>query len=72
MKRDGSTVLESSWTELLYGENSTLRASVLNVQADLFPEVAKQLQESPDKVVNALKEIRSHSKFPFQILCLFQ
>jgi hypothetical protein len=71
MKRDGSTVLESSWTELLYGENSTWRASVLNVQADLFPEVAKRLQESPDKVVNALKEIRNHIKFPFQILCLF-
>jgi hypothetical protein len=64
-------VPESSWAELLYGENSTLRAGVLNVQAGLFPEVAKRLQESPDEVVNALKEIRNHIKFYFQILCLF-
>jgi hypothetical protein len=62
-KRDGTTVLDSSWTELLYGENSTLRPGVLDVQADFHPEVAKRLQESPDEVVNALKEVRNYIKF---------
>jgi hypothetical protein len=56
MKRGGSTVLESSWAELLYGENSTLCAGIHNVQADFFLKIVKRLQESPDEVVNALKE----------------
>jgi hypothetical protein len=71
-KRDGSTVLDSSWAELLYGDNSTLRAGALNVQAEFLPEVAKQLQESPDEVVNALKEIRNYIKFSSDSLPVFE
>lgn len=63
MKRDGSTVLASIWTDTLYGENSTLRAGALLSQLEFIPKVTKQLQEQPAEVITALQEIRECSKF---------
>jgi hypothetical protein len=58
MKRDGNTVLGSLWADLLFNEGSTSRAGGLIPQIDFIPRLAKELQDSPEKVVADFEEIR--------------
>ncbi|KAE9411017.1 hypothetical protein BT96DRAFT_952834 [Gymnopus androsaceus JB14] len=64
MKRDGNTVLGSLWADLMYSEKSTSRAGGVLPQVDFMPKLAKELQESPEKVVADLEEIRKHVTNP--------
>jgi len=66
MKRDGSTVLSSVWTDLLFNNASTSKAGGLIPQIDFVPKLAQELQESPEKVFADFEEIRKHSKFNSQ------
>nr|GAT54909.1 predicted protein [Mycena chlorophos] len=63
-KRDGSTVMGSLWSNLLFDESSTSRAGAILPQLDFIPQVAKQLQEKPDEVVANLLEMRRHITDP--------
>lgn len=65
MKRDGNTVMSAVWTELLFDERSTSRANGVTTQMDVIPKLIKQLQESPDSLLNDFEEIRKHSRFSF-------
>jgi len=60
MKRDGSIVAGSLWSEMLYGENSTTRAAAILSQSEFIPKLIKQLQDTPDKVVADFNEIREY------------
>lgn len=62
MKRDGNTVLVSTWHDLIYDESSTERANGVLRQIQFIPTLAKLLQESPDEVIADLEEIRKYSK----------
>ena len=62
MKRDGNNVLESLWADLIYSENSTSRSGSILHQADFLPDLAKQLQDSPNEVVADFEEIRRYCK----------
>ncbi|KAJ4486251.1 Metalloenzyme, LuxS/M16 peptidase-like protein [Lentinula aciculospora] len=64
MKRDGSTVLSSLWADLMFSEKSTSRAGGILPQVDFVPKLAKELQESPEKVIADLEEIRKHVTDP--------
>lgn len=58
MKRNGNTVLSAISSEQLYDETSTPRAgSVLN-QAEFIPGLIQQLQDEPNKVIEAFEVIR--------------
>lgn len=60
MKRDGSTVLSSFQSELLYNESSTPRANAILAQMKAVPELLKQLNEDPKRVQKDFAEIRNH------------
>ncbi|KAJ4001026.1 Metalloenzyme, LuxS/M16 peptidase-like protein [Lentinula boryana] len=60
MKRDGSTVLGSLWADLMFSKESTSRAGGVLPQVDFIPKLAKELQESPERVIADLEEIRKH------------
>lgn len=62
MKRDGNTVLVSTWHDLIYDENSTERATGVLRQIQFIPTLAKLLQDSPDQVIADLEEIRKYSE----------
>ncbi len=61
MKRDGNTVLVSTWHDLIYDESSTERATGVLRQIQFIPTLAKLLQDSPDEVIADLEEIRKYS-----------
>ncbi|TFK30528.1 cytoplasmic protein [Coprinopsis marcescibilis] len=60
LKRDGNTVLNSLWNELVYSEQSTSRAATVLPQAEFIPQLATRLQENPNEVLNEFEEIRKH------------
>ncbi|KAF8832423.1 hypothetical protein HHX47_DHR1001921 [Lentinula edodes] len=60
MKRDGSTVLSSLWADLMFSEKSTSRAGGVLPQVEFVPKLAKELQESPERVIADFDEIRKH------------
>ncbi|KAF9069136.1 Metalloenzyme, LuxS/M16 peptidase-like protein [Rhodocollybia butyracea] len=64
MKRDGNTVLGSLWADLMFSEKSTSRAGGVLPQVDFVPKLAKELQESPDKILADFEEIRKHVTDP--------
>lgn len=64
MKRDGSTVLSSLWADLMFSEKSTSRAGGVLPQVEFVPKLAKELQESPERVIADFDEIRKHSEKP--------
>ncbi|KAF9015263.1 Metalloenzyme, LuxS/M16 peptidase-like protein [Cyathus striatus] len=59
MKRSGSNVLGSVWSELLFSEDSTSRAGGVLAQIEFIPKLAKQLQENPNDVIADFQKIRS-------------
>ena len=67
MKRDGDNVLSSVTTDLLYDENSTMRAGGLLPQIDFIPVLAEKLQTSPETVVKDFEEIRKHCMY--RVIC---
>ncbi|KAF7436910.1 hypothetical protein PC9H_003744 [Pleurotus ostreatus] len=64
MKRDGNTVLVSTWHDLIYDESSTERANGVLRQIQFIPTLAKLLQDSPDEVIADLEEIRKYMTEP--------
>lgn len=67
MKRDGNTVLGSVWADLIYADNSSSRAGGILPQLDFIPQLSKELQGNPDKVVADLQEIRQFCETLFLI-----
>ncbi len=62
MKRDGNTVLESAWADLIYSDRSTSRAVGVLPQIDFMPKLSQELQENPGSVIKAFEDIRRLSK----------
>ena len=62
LKRDGSTVLSSVVSELLYAGNSTLRASGVLTQSDFIPTLAEKIHSSPEVVTRLFEDIRKNSE----------
>lgn len=68
-KRDGSTVLNSLSTNLIYSEKSTGRASGVLSLVDSIPVLAKKLQDSPEEVIQEFEQIRGFSTCGYAIKC---
>jgi len=64
LKRDGSTVLSSVSSELLYAGNSTTRASGVLIQSDFIPTLAEKIQSSPEEVSKSFEDIRKNITDP--------
>jgi hypothetical protein len=62
LKRDGSTVLSSVSSELLYASNSTARASGVLIQSDFVPTLAEKIHSSPEEVTQLFEDIRKNSE----------
>ncbi|KAH7911953.1 Metalloenzyme, LuxS/M16 peptidase-like protein [Hygrophoropsis aurantiaca] len=58
MKRDGSNVLSSVWSEEHLNKSSTALAGAILPQSEFIPVLIKDLQENPDKVIADLEELR--------------
>ncbi|KAF8640945.1 hypothetical protein AX17_000592 [Amanita inopinata Kibby_2008] len=58
IKRDGSNVLASLCSQLLYSEDSVSRSGGILSQVDYIPQLAARLQESPDEVIADFEEVR--------------
>jgi len=63
LKRDGSNVLSSLWSDLIFAENSTSRFGGVLSQAEFIPKLIQELQESPDEVLAEFEAIRKHGVF---------
>lgn len=59
LKRDGSTVLNALWSDLIFSEKSTSRHAGVLALTEIIPQLTKKLQESPEEVVKDFEEIRS-------------
>lgn len=59
-KRDGSNVLASLCSQLLYDEDSVSRSGGILSQMEFIPQLARRLQEEPEKVIADLEEVRRH------------
>ncbi|KAF8271486.1 Metalloenzyme, LuxS/M16 peptidase-like protein [Lactarius quietus] len=64
LKRDGSNVLSSVSSELLYAANSTTRASWVLIQSDFIPTLAEKIQSSPEEVSKSFEDIRKNITDP--------
>jgi hypothetical protein len=62
LKRDGSTVLSSVVSEVLYAGNSTYRASGVLIQSDFIPTLAEKIHSSPEVVARLFEDIRKNSE----------
>ena len=62
LKRDGSTVLSSVSSELLYAGNSTTRASGVLIQSDFIRTLAEKIHSSPEVVTQQFEAIRKNSE----------
>ena len=62
LKRDGSTVLSSVSSELLYAGNSTTRASGVLIQSDFVRTLAEKIHNSPEVVTQQFEDIRKNSE----------
>lgn len=60
LKRDGSNVLSSLWSDLIYAQNSTSRFGGVLPQADFIPKLIQNLQESPEEVLADFESIRKY------------
>lgn len=60
LKRDGNTVLNSLWMNMLYNEKSTSRSAGVLSLMEFIPQLTKNLQEKPDEVIKDFEEIRSY------------
>ncbi|PFH54559.1 hypothetical protein AMATHDRAFT_123 [Amanita thiersii Skay4041] len=58
LKRDGSNVLSSLCSQLLYTEESMSRSGSILSQIDFIRQLAQKLQESPEEVIADLEEVR--------------
>ena len=63
LKRNGNSVLQSLWADLIYDDNSTSRSGHILQAANFIPKLAEQLQASPAEVIADFEEIRKFSKF---------
>jgi Zn-dependent M16 (insulinase) family peptidase len=64
LKRDGSNVLSSLCSQLLYSENSVPRSGGILSQMVFIPQLARRLQESPKEVIADMEEMRRHITDP--------
>ena len=61
-KRDGSTILNSVYADVIFADNSTTKAGTVLAQVDFLQKLGELLQESPEKVISDFEEIRKHCK----------
>ncbi|KZO96339.1 hypothetical protein CALVIDRAFT_481506 [Calocera viscosa TUFC12733] len=59
LKRDGSVVLDSMHSTLMFDETSTAAASTILGQMEFIPELMTTLEEEPDEVVADMKKFRA-------------
>ncbi|KIL70742.1 hypothetical protein M378DRAFT_6664 [Amanita muscaria Koide BX008] len=64
LKRDGSNILSSLTSQLLFGEDSIPRSGGILSQMEFIPQLARRLQESPDEVIADMEEVRRHMTNP--------
>lgn len=64
LKRDGNTVLNSLWSNILYSEKSTARSGGVLSLMEFIPQITKSLQEKPDEVIKDFEELRNHFTKP--------
>lgn len=64
LKRDGSTVLGSLWSTIVYGDNNTSSANSVITQMNFLQGLVQELQTDPDKTVATFNEIRSYLTDP--------
>ncbi|KAJ8521451.1 hypothetical protein ONZ45_g1850 [Pleurotus djamor] len=64
LKRDGNTVLNSLWGDIMYDDASTSRAGGVLSQTEYIPALAKRLQDSPEEVIAEFEGIRKHLTNP--------
>lgn len=60
LKRDGSNVLGSLCSQMLYNEDSVSRSGGILSQIEFTPQLARRLQENPEEVIADLEEVRRH------------
>ncbi|CAE6416736.1 unnamed protein product [Rhizoctonia solani] len=64
-KRDGNTIMMAISNSLTYKTNKSVSNSGgITTQMEFIPELAKKLQESPDEVIEHMKEFRKHVASP--------
>ncbi|CAE6446358.1 unnamed protein product [Rhizoctonia solani] len=64
-KRDGNTIMMAVSNSLTYKTNKSVSNSGgITTQMEFIPELAKKLQESPDEVIEHMKEFRKHVTNP--------
>ena len=59
-RRDGNSVLGSTWQELLFDETIVHTAYTVLAQIDFMPKVIAQLEENPEEVVRVFEEITGY------------
>ncbi|KAH9941151.1 Metalloenzyme, LuxS/M16 peptidase-like protein [Epithele typhae] len=59
-RRDGSSVLVSTYNQTLYDETLCLNTDAVLAQVEFLPKVIAQLKEEPEEVVKIFEEIRNH------------
>ena len=64
LKRDGSTVLSSLCSNILYNERSTSRSGGVLSLTEFIPQITKNLQEKPDEVIRDFEEVRKYITKP--------
>ena len=67
MKRDGNTVVNALFTQVLFDNGSSSAASGLMEQIEFVPKLAEKIKSDPQSVVNDLKELRKYCKLLYLI-----
>ncbi len=60
LKREGTNVLASLCSQMLYDEDSVSRSGGILSQIEFTPRLALRLQENPEEVIADLEEVRRH------------
>lgn len=64
MKRDGNTVVQSLFTDVLWSNGSASKAAGLMQQIEFNPALAERLKSDPETVVKDLEELRKYLTDP--------
>ena len=63
-RRDGNSVLGSTWQGLLFDETIVHTAYTVLAQIEFMPKVIAQLEENPEEVVQVFEEITGYRGSP--------
>ncbi|KXN89943.1 hypothetical protein AN958_04947 [Leucoagaricus sp. SymC.cos] len=64
LKRDGSNVLGSLWSTIVYGDSNTSRANSVLIQMNFLQTLSQELQTNPDRTIATFNEIRKYLTDP--------